>query len=182
MWNEQKTFLTSQLSSDETLLWSGQPKQGLVFRFGDLNYLFVIGFGILWMTVCCPKRGLPVLRRDFCYPHIAFGVYGLTGRYFVNSKQRAKTYYGVTGERVIIVSGLFSKQVKSLPLKFMTDISIDEKSDGTGTITFGPSEASTSWLTNIFSRKEEIVYPSFDLIRDAKRVYEIIRHAQKNNP
>jgi hypothetical protein len=113
-------------------------------------------------------------------PGVLFALYMNTGRYFVNSKQRAKTYYGVTDERVIIVSGLFSKQVKSLPLKFMTDISIDEKSDGTGTITFGPSEPTASWLTNMFSRKEEIVYPSFDLIQDAKRVYEIIRHAQKD--
>jgi hypothetical protein len=181
MWNEPKTFLTSQLSRGETLLWSGQPKQGLVFRLGDLYFVFVLGFTAFWLYMLTNTPAFPRIFLVAAVSTVLFALYMNTARYFVNSKQRAKTYYGVTNERAIIVSGLFSKQVKSLPLKFMTDISIDEKRDGTGTIKFGPSEPSGSWLTNMFSRKEEIVYPSFDLIQDAKRVYEMIRAAQRGS-
>jgi hypothetical protein len=179
MWNEQKTYLTSQLSPGELLLWSGQPKQGLVFHLSDIYSVFVLVFIAVWLTMVI-KTGAPVFFLFFAVPGVLFAVYINTARYFVNSKQRAKTYYGVTNERVIIVSGLRSREVKSLPLKFITDITIDERSDGTGTIKFGPAEPTTGLLAKFFSRGEEVVNPSFDLIQDAKRVYEIVRNAQKN--
>jgi len=153
----------------ESLLWSGQPKQGLVFRFSDLYFVFVLVFMALWF-IAEKWSGAPAFFLIFAVPGILFAVYMNTVRYIVNSKQRAKTYYGATNERVVIVSGLRSREVKSLPLKFITDVTIDERRDGAGTIQFGPAEPSTSALGKLFSRGEEVVYPSFDLIPDAKRV------------
>lgn len=178
MWNEQKTYLTSQLSPGESLLWSGQPKQGLVFRFSDIYYVSAAGFIAFWLSMLI-RNGEPVFLLIFAVPGVSFAVYMNTVRYFVDSKQRAKTYYGVTNERVIIVSGLRSREVKTLLLKFITDLSIEERPDGRGTIKFGPPEPTTGFLTKFYSRDADLVYPSFDLIPEAKRVYEIIRNEQK---
>jgi hypothetical protein len=134
MWNEQKTFLTSQLSPGESLLWSGQPKQGFIFRFADVYFLFMIGFGLLWATLVLRTGGFPQFVALFAIPNVLWGLYGISGRYFVDSKRRAKTYYGITNDRIIIVWGLFNKKLKSLPLRTLPEISLDEKANGTGTI------------------------------------------------
>lgn len=101
-----------------------------------------------------------------------------TGRYFLDARQRANTFYGVTNERVIMVSGIFNQKIKTLPLKTLYDISLNERADGTGTITFGPDMPSKSWIEKIFSKDEDIVYPDFTRIPQARKVYEIIREAQ----
>jgi hypothetical protein len=57
-----------------------------------------------------------------------------------------KTTYGLTGERVVIVSGLFARNVKSLNLRTLSDVSLNERRDGSGTITFGPGHPYSSWF------------------------------------
>jgi len=52
---------------------------------------------------------------------------------------RSRTYYGLTNERVIIISGLSSRTVKSLQVQTLTDVSLSEDASGTGTVTFGPN-------------------------------------------
>jgi hypothetical protein len=52
---------------------------------------------------------------------------------------RSRTYYGLTNERVIIISGLSSRTVKSLQVQTLTDVSLSEEASGTGTVTFGPN-------------------------------------------
>ena len=51
--------------------------------------------------------------------------------------QPAVTVYAVTSERVIIVSGMFSRRVSSLGIGSITDVSLTEWAGGGGTITFG---------------------------------------------
>jgi hypothetical protein len=87
----------------------------------------------------------------------------------------------VTDDRIIIISGLFSQGVKSLNLQTLTDLSMNEKRDGTGTITFGPTHpfatlfGSSSWPSGGWQ-----VLPFFELVPDVKEVYRIIRDAQKD--
>ncbi len=52
---------------------------------------------------------------------------------------RSRTYYGLTNERVIIISGLSSRTVKSLQVQTLTDVSLSEEASGTGTVMFGPN-------------------------------------------
>ena len=182
MWNEQKRFLDSQLSLGEFLLWSGQPRQGIFLRATDAYLipfsLLWCGFAIFWETGVIYSEA-PFFFRLWGIPFVLIGLYMVIGRFFVDWKQRAKTYYGVTNERVIIVSGIFSKQVKSMNLKTLFNISLDEKSNGSGTITFGLSIPNSSWNNSPFFRRNEPEVPCFDSIQDVKKVYEIIRNAER---
>jgi len=184
MWNPQDTALTSQLSPGEKLSWSGQPSKGLIFRANDI---FMIPFSLMWggfaitweFTVI--SSGAPFFFMLWGIPFVLIGVHMIAGRFFADAWQRSKTHYGVTNERIIIASGIFNKQVKSLNLKTLSDITLNEKSDGSGTIIFG-SDNLNSKLAGfpLVMRGTQPAFPSFELIPNARNVYDIIRRAQNS--
>jgi hypothetical protein len=98
----------------------------------------------------------------------------------VDARQRAVTYYALTDQRVIIISGLFSRQVKSLPLRTLSDLSLTEKSAGRGTITFGAAPPWATWMSSTpwpgMSGSEA---PSFDDIPNVRDVYNALQNAQR---
>ncbi len=54
----------------------------------------------------------------------------MVGRFFLDSKARAHTTYGVTDTRAIIVSSIWSRQVKSLPLRTLSDVTVEPSCSG----------------------------------------------------
>jgi hypothetical protein len=103
------------------------------------------------------------------------------GRFIYDSKKRGKTFYGLTDQRAIIVSGLFSKSVKSLNLVTLTDVSLKEKSDLSGTITFGYENQTANFFGgNSFLGMGVNNAPKFELIENAKDVYNKLRAQQKS--
>jgi hypothetical protein len=184
MWNEQKRYLETQLGPGEILLWSGPPKSGLLLRSSDVYTvpfsLLWCGFAVFW-NVGVWYSDAPVFFRIWGLPFLVIGVYFVIGRFFMDAWQRAKTYYGVSNERIIIVSGIFSRNVRSLALRSLSDISISEKSDFSGTITFGPEETGSGRTGFSFSRQNnQVIHSAFESIQQAKNVYNIIRSAQKS--
>lgn len=184
-WDEQKRFLNSQLAAGESLLWSGRPRAGIFLRPSDLYAipasLLAGGFATVWVLGVTYSNA-PYYFRFFAIPALIYSAYWLVGRFFVDAWQRSKTYYGVTNERVIIISGIFSKNVKSLNLRSMTEMSLSERKDLSGTITFGPEDDVSDWRSKLpfETRNNKMpVYPILDSITNAKRVYDIIREAQK---
>ncbi len=201
--------IARELDAGESLLWSGQPRKGIVFRGADVFMIpFSImwgGFAIFWETMVLSqarKAGdrIPVFFVLWGIPFVLVGWYVMFGRFLVDARRREHTCYGVTDRRVIIVTGPFDRQmtpsvgtlitlgaglgrykVKSLDLRTMTDVSMTERSDGSGTITFGAQPqysylAGAGWpeMANNFA-------PSFDLVENVKSVYEVIRGAQRKN-
>src|SRR6266436_215662 len=120
MWESPSSAVDRQLSSGEKLLWSGQPRAGIRLRGSDA---FAIPFSILWCGFAIfwepmvVRKGAPVFMMLWGIPFVLAGLYIVFGRFIVDAMSRAKTFYGVTNERVIIISGLFSRQVKSLNLR-----------------------------------------------------------------
>ena len=106
------------------------------------------GFAIFWEYSVLSSKG-PFFFEIWGIPFVLIGLYLIVGRFFADARQRAKTYYGLTNQRVIIVSGLLAQAVKSLQLRTLSDVSLSERSDGTGTITFGPTapwwSGASSW-------------------------------------
>jgi hypothetical protein len=174
-----------ELASGEQLLWSGNPPTGIRLRGQDLFLipfsLMWAGFAVFWEAMVLTK-GAPLFFALWGIPFIAMGAYITVGRFFVDAQQRSKTTYAVTDQRVVIVSGLWSRQVKSLPLQTLSEISITEKSDsaGSGTITFGSMPAIFGWFAGTgWPGAGKHMPPSFEMISDVRNVYETIRTAQR---
>ena len=182
MWNEEKRVIESQLSLGEQLLWTGRPRQGFLLRSSDA---YMIPFSLLWFGFAVFWESsvwftdAPIFFRLWGIPFVCIGLYMVAGRFFVDRQMRANTYYGLTNERAVIVSGLFSQQIKSLSLRNVTDLSLDEKANGVGTIRFGPQISQTLQASWPFGDNQQQASPSFELIPDSKKVYEIIRNAQR---
>jgi hypothetical protein len=176
--------INSELTGSENLLWSGQPRKGILFRSSDI---FLIPFSLLWCGFAffweynVVTGGAPFFFMLWGVPFVVVGLYIVFGRFFVEAKQREKTVYGLTSERIIIVSGLLSRKVKSLSIKNLSESSLSEKHDHSGTINFG----SVNPLHSMFGGMSwpgmgQNISPSFDMIENAKSVHEMILRVQKD--
>lgn len=136
------------------------------------------GFAIFWESSVLTSNAQPFFVL-WGVPFVAVGLYLVVGRFLFEARQRAKTFYAVTTDRVIIISGIFTRGVKSLNLRTLTDLSLSERRSGEGTITFGPTGAFGNMLSPNWPGAQGQTSPAFDIIPDAKRVYEIVRKAQR---
>ncbi len=187
MWNEEKQIIESRLSPNERLLWFGKPRQGFFLRASDI---YIIPFSLMWGSFAIfwettvVKSDAPFFFVLWGIPFVIVGLYLIVGRFFVDARQRSKTFYGVTNERVIIISGLFSRKIKSLNLRTLPDVTLEEKVNGSGTITFGTISFFTECNRDGFFRLQKArieAVPRFEQIPQARNVYEIIRNAQKQS-
>ena len=108
------------------------------------------------------------------------GLYMIVGRFFVDAAVRSRTTYALTNQRVMILSGLFGRNITSLPLKTLTGISLQERGDGSGTLYFGQPNPHARWTHGIhWPELEKAQTPCFELIKDAKRVHDQVLDAQR---
>jgi hypothetical protein len=107
------------------------------------------------------------------------GVYLVIGRFFADAWIRGRTHYGVTDERAVIVQRIFSTRIRSVQLRLAPEMSVDERSGGMGTITFGPGGFGRLWVGSTYwERTQYYTPPAFEFIPDVRQVYEIIKKAQ----
>jgi hypothetical protein len=132
------------LGDDEQWLWRDRPKQGLIWRQQDWFYvpvhLICIWFGLrsAWNR---PLASMPLPNLLLLAGLIALGIYLLAGRFVVDTYTRRNTIYGLTSRRVLISSGLFSRDLRSLDLVSLPEMSLSLEENSYGTITFGPGAA-----------------------------------------
>jgi hypothetical protein len=108
-------------------------------------------------------------------------LYLIFGRFWIDAKQRARMYHGIANERIIIISGLLQRSIRSSNIDTLTDVSLTEKSDGSGTITIGPSNPWHGWFGGSYwPGAGQYAGPALELIDDARQVYETIRDAQRD--
>ena len=207
MAGETNQVISKELEAGESLLWAGQPRRGIVFRSSDLFAIpFSIlwgGFALFWEAgVILEARrhtgnAPPLLFELFGIPFVVIGLYMMIGRFIVDARRRGHTSYGVTDRRVIIVTGLqrgessldlitmlcvalgvIRHEVKSLDLSTLSDVTMSEGGDGSGTITFGP-QGPWNPFGNSGLPGSSAVTPCFELIPQVKSVYQQIREAQR---
>jgi hypothetical protein len=163
---------------NERELWSGSPRGGIVLRPADA---FHIPFSVLWAGFAFFWEAT-ALKTDasgffalWGIPFVLVGLYIVVGRFFVDAWRRGRTLYQLTSDRVVIMTG---QSIKSLSLRTLSDITLTERADGRGTITFGPSSfTSTMYAGMSWPGIPQV--PAFELIPDARRVYSLVRDAQK---
>jgi hypothetical protein len=142
-----------ELAPGEQLLWNGIPQQGLRFRPADAALIpFSLmwgGFAIFWeYSVLHRQRGANAAPGFFVIwgiPFVVMGLYMIIGRFFVDAWIRSRTILAVTNRRVLIRTKIANAQIRSLDLKNLGEVTLQESAGGRGTITFGPT-LPNSWL------------------------------------
>lgn len=139
---DPRSEIIDQIQGDERLLWADKPARGIKFRTSDIFFtffsLFWLSFSIFWTTMAMEGS---IFFALFGIPFILIGVYLLFGRYIADAISRKNTVYALTNKRIIIKSGIFTKVYKSVFLDSLPSLSYNEKSDGSGDISFGNSIA-----------------------------------------
>ena len=170
--------ISAYLPVGEKLLWAGRPEQGLRLRLSDL---YLIPFGLFWCVLGVAFLwgafevgsgyalwfGLP-----FGLLSLVIGVFIVIGRYFYDAWVRARTVYGLTDRRLVIVSKNPSPTLDLPHLRDITDVSLRKGRGGEGTIQLG-----TDTVIHSGDRDYKLTY-SLDLIPDAAQVYRLIEHAK----
>jgi len=170
-----------ELNSGERLLWKGRPRGGIRLRGMDA---FLIPFSLFWTGIVFfagiasftqpPQKGGGAPGLIFLIPFILVGLYILVGRFFADAMMRARTEYGLTNRRAIIVSGFFSRSVKSVDVRTIPEILLSEKRDGSGTITFGATPFGWWMQRNPWGFGSSSATPAFEMIEDVRSVYKMI--------
>ena len=167
--NSAQTALLRELTAGEHLLWTGMPRQGMLFRAGDVILvpfsLLWGGFAFFWEYNVVILNKAPFFFMLWGIPFVLIGIYLIAGRFFVDSYQRSRTYYGVTDQRVLILSGISARQVKAISLQNLNETSLTERSDGSGDIAFG-------------SMGPKYKAPTFELIDNVREVYNLIEKSK----
>jgi len=179
---EIENVIGRELGPGERLLWTGAPRQGLLLRPSDAFMvpfsLLWGGFAIFWETSVLAMGG-PVFFAIWGVPFVLVGLYMIVGRFFVDARVRAKTIYALTDRRAIVVSGLFSPTVRSVELASMPELSIAERANGTGTITFGSPATGAAWFGGMpWPGMSGKLTPAFELVAEVRTLYQRVREAQ----
>jgi hypothetical protein len=168
-----------QLLSGERIVWEGSPYSGLVLRPIEA---FLIPFSLLWggFTVFWNAgvwtTGADLLFKLFGLPFLIAGLYITVGRFLIDMHIRKSTTYFVTNRRVLIARGQTGLKLKSLDIKRLPSLELDERSDGSGSIRFGPS---SGWFNGAssFGMWQPTFDPTPQFIRvpRVRSVYELIQ-------
>jgi hypothetical protein len=173
------------LESQERIVWSGRPRQGLVFRALDsimVPLTWMWGVVVFVGEFLAITRGAPLCFVLMGIPFVLMGLYVTVGRFITDAKERERTYYALTDKRIIIVTGLFARKVSTIDFKSLPELNIIFHTGGRGTILFGSSQDYRLWSTSYaWPGKGRYTPPAFDMIDDVKQVYELIRKAQHEN-
>lgn len=177
--------IKSELHTGEELLWEGQPRQGVVFHFVDW---FFIPFSLFWCAVVfiwfamAFASGAPLFIILFGIPFLLAGCYVLFGRFWFDAKNRGGTYYGITNQRIIIVSGGFRRSVNSIDINTLTGLSLTERSNGSGVVMLGPQHPFAMGLNGTaWPGMTQMMTSSLHLAKDARYVYELIRELDRGS-
>lgn len=190
--------VSRELNSGEVLLWTGRPFQG--WRLRNIDSV-LLPFGVLWSIAALVSliAGIEMLadslrgQVDPINPEIGkrigiiYAVVFVTlfpasafhltcGRFMLDARRRGRTWYGLTSERIIIVSGLFGRRVASIPLRELGHITFSQRDDGSGTICFEPIE---SLLPPRLRRLRATSRYEFERIPNVRRVVRRLMSARR---
>lgn len=172
--------LQDDLDPGEKLLWTGRPKQGIVFRPADWFLipfsLIWCGFAIFWLVMAMSFTFAFAL---FGVPFVIVGLIFVFGRFFIDAQQRARTWYGITDDRIIIRSGWYRQSVQSLNIRTLSDVAYTERADGSGTINLGPRNPYLMWMSGMNWWPGMKAAPALELIPEVRQVYGTIVKLQR---
>src|SRR5262249_44893360 len=113
-----------EITSDEKILWAGQPNTRVIFHKEDLYLipfsLFWGGFAIFWEAGVAgywgsgTRSGNPwAFGMVWGIPFVIIGQYLIWGRFFYAAWKKKRTHYAVTNRRVIVVQNGWKRLMAS---------------------------------------------------------------------
>jgi len=183
MARDLKQDLNAALDPGEHLLWSGRPRQGVMFRGADA---LLLPIGLVWLSLAIAWEvvlfvGEPDVPDQFDLwdigfvfwgiPFVLAGLYFVFGRFVTDAQLRAGTIYGLTDHRVLVLHEEKNRrQLRTLALNALGAMHLTERKDGRGTISFGVGSFGAGGLYNPLA---------FEGIDQARAVLQRIRDAQR---
>ncbi|HEV2909119.1 MAG TPA: hypothetical protein VGX02_07565 [Candidatus Eremiobacteraceae bacterium] len=171
MLDSPESVIRSKLEDDETLVWSGVPKQGLLLRPTDAVVIPVSllwgGFALYWEYEVVTTHQFWVLQV-WGIPFVLIGLFLIVGRFFVDASVRGRTYYGLTDKRILIVVG---DKLQSYPISDISGIAIKSGLDRVGTIIFGVPGTPVPTQMNTVLTSSRVKLP--DLYADHRRAISL---------
>ncbi|MEA2511420.1 MAG: hypothetical protein QOJ59_907 [Thermomicrobiales bacterium] len=172
--------IRTELLPGERLLWSGRPRGGIRVQGQDGC---LVPFMLLWMSI--PTLAIVNMFAEddlspvaiVLLPFLFIGFYVLIGDRLLDARYRSKTAYGLTDRRVIVVDGLLHRQTQSLPLDALSDITLHERADRSGTIT---CTSPSGFLYKKNKRGETVARPLFRIVVDVRHVHDLLLEARAN--
>jgi hypothetical protein len=167
---------TEVLPSDETIVWNGAPRAGLLLRKEDALLipfsLLWCGFALFWESAVLATPA-PFFFRLWGLPFVLIGLYTVAGRFFVEAFVRARTTYVVTERAAYInYTGPFSS-VKRYAGSALGTLEYQPAANGEGTIRFSAA-ASPFSRNGGFSYINPIQNDAFIGVANARDVYNLI--------
>ncbi|GMU87541.1 MAG: hypothetical protein AMXMBFR48_27820 [Ignavibacteriales bacterium] len=123
------------LEAGENLIWTGQPKQGLVFSAFDI---WMVIFGIIWtsgvVSWIYAAWDAAIWFAMFGLPFLLVGLYLIFGKFFIDARTRSTAIYAITNRRVIITYKKVRKKFYSYEYGKIREIALRENADKSGAI------------------------------------------------
>jgi hypothetical protein len=171
-----------RLLRGERVIWRGRPQQGLLLTGSD-GFLIPFsllwgGFSIFWESSVLRAPNAPIVMVLFGIPFVVIGLFLIFGRFFFDAWIRMGGFYALTDRRVLILRRQPSASFQSVSLDRLPEATLNETSNGRGTIRFGPtvqlwnnrgSGGFGSWIAALDPT------PQFLAIDDAKKVFASIQ-------
>jgi hypothetical protein len=126
------------------------------------------------------KTGAPIFFWLWGVPFVLVGIYMTIGRFFYDRYVRARTFYAVTSDRVLIVSKPWAQEVKSLELHSLGQTTLRQGHGNEGTLTFGSGLYGTFQAAG-WPATRGFTPPAFERVPEAAKVLSLIREAQRRS-
>ncbi|MBY0589156.1 PH domain-containing protein [bacterium] len=175
--------LDIDLAPGETILWTGQPKQGFHLEpkaiFGVVSALLMAG---ICLSVISPM-GIPMRQGEIVFVFFGtfFGgmlLYLLGGRFLIDIDRRRRDRYVITSERIYTGHGSFSTpKIDRYDLAQLNHLQLIDEKNGWGTI-FLQDESDWTRGSNLHFWYSGPFVPALELVPEPRRVFEIIRQAK----
>ncbi len=184
------------LEPGETLLWHGQPNKRR-YVLHDMYTLLMLPVGVVSISIVFIEL---LFLRNIELPLIGTLLYGILmlmplfvvgiciARLWMTRRTAANTRYAVTDQRILIRTGLFSRQEVSIPLSTLPDLQLSKQSEECGTIIFAPVSRwqqliGGSWFVGGVAFAKRISGgsthpPAFVAIDRATEVYNLTENAR----
>jgi len=175
-----------ELTSGESIVWSGQPSPGVVFHKEDLFLtpfsLLWGGFAIFWEAGVSGFWGFKGQQTGawsfgilWGIPFVLIGQYLIWGRFFYAAWLKGRTYYAVTDRRVIVVQNGWKRQMASAYLDTLPTLLKEGGSSGIGCLRFAqPLPAAYGRNFGAWNGLSVGSVPTFMDIENVDSVYRLV--------